>query len=138
MNLTIDDSNKTHYGAMYMDFYQDISVIIMRFKLEAKGQKFIDQAIDLCKWIKNPKSNYLINIFKSYFRKSFSSTLFDCPVKKGFITAAVPREKTIDASNFFPSFVPIAGNFTLTITFQTRIKSKVENLFRTVEMFEFV
>lgn len=138
MNLTIDSNNKTHYGAIYMDFYQDFTSILFRFKVEVNRQKFMEQAIDLCKWAKNPKSSYLINLFKSYVKKFFNEKLFDCPYKKGFLIAAVPREKTIDATSFYPSFVPVSGNLTLTIIFQTKILGRIENLFRTVEMFKFV
>lgn len=135
MKIIFEPNNETHFGVMSAEFFQDLTMLSVQFLVSTTKKKYVDQTLNLCKWMENKRTNYLINFFKNYLEKSFNPKLFNCPIKKGFYIVAKAREKP-NPENFVPSFIPMKGNVTIVIIYMTRLAKQMQPLLRLTETFD--
>lgn len=135
LNVSFDAENATHSGKSYVEFFEDITEIKIRGITKSGNQKLLDQTIDICKWLQNPRTNFLISLFKHYVN-AYNPELLQCPIKKGFYVAAEARERISNATTFFPSFIPLRGNLTVIKIASGRVKSTMHHLIRATVVYE--
>jgi hypothetical protein len=140
LNVTNEPMNQTHIGRIFMDFYQDISTIFVRLVVTSEGTTYVDQNINFCKWLKNPRVGFIVTYFENRCRKLMDPQLLNCPIKKGFYLASIAKTVRNDLKNFLnaPSFIPLKGTFNFTKVLKTKIKNKIRPFYMTSEIFRFV
>ena len=138
-NISENNSNETHFGGIFCEFYDDIPVILLRMILSASGTTYIDQNINACKWIKNQRIGFVIEAFKLFYEKYFDPRILDCPIKKGRYSAiqARPIPKNLGQFGQIPIFIPFKGIFNYTIVIKTKIgNSKLRPFYMATFIFD--
>lgn len=135
LKISYDADNETHAGEVSVDIFEDLSLIFLQAVVKSGSQKFVDQTINFCKWMENPRTNYIINIFKRNYDR-YNKKLLECPIKKGFYVAAGPRERLTNAAGVFPSFLPIKGNITVLQILRAKVGKTMQHLTRTTNVYE--
>lgn len=118
--------------------FEDLPQITVLVTIESPTQKFIEQTINLCDWMEDPRTAYLLSIFRNYFEKHYNPKLFVCPIEEGFYVVAEPREYLTNVESFLPAFIPLRGNVNVKLEIETTISSKVEHVITITETIAFI
>lgn len=132
-----DVENKTHSGAIYCKIVEEIPVVYLRVILSSTEKTLIDVHVNLCTWLKNKKIEYMINLLK-FLDSVLNKQIFKCPYKKGQYTLFKSRlmPQTVEDYGGIPLYMPIKGNFNLTLVGKTKIRKRTRLMFNHYELFE--
>lgn len=91
-SLAYDKENETHWGALRVELYENVNGAFGRSSLADSHRKFFENSVNLCKWLKDPRSRFAVAGFKIIF-EDFDSQLLNCPVRKGKYVVKGPSPK---------------------------------------------
>lgn len=137
VKATFEPHNDTHLGAIYLEVYKDLKNGIFRGIVKAPDRKYVDSTINVCKWLKNPRINFLIYVFENYIKKFCNPERIKCPLKKGKYVLIGTREMITNPESFLPTFIPRVGQITVTVRARTLIEKKSVSLGNVTETFDF-
>lgn len=137
VKVTFEPYNDTHLGAIYLEVYKEITNGFVRAIVKKPDRKYIDSTVDVCKWLTNPRINFLITIFENYVKKHSNPELFKCPLKKGNYTVIGTREIVNNPDSYIPTFIPMIGKISVTVMAKTLVNKKFVSLCNVTETFEF-
>lgn len=130
--MTFEPPNKTHYGSVFLEFLEDIPIVIFTVHVETPLQQF-DHTVNLCNWMKNRRVMWMSRAFEEYFEKFLNPKLLTCPIMKGPYVAMEPRKFFTGIDTFLPRFIAMNNNITLMLILRVKKGKKLTHLITTTD-----
>jgi hypothetical protein len=135
-----DPQNSTHYGATIQEVLIQLDDVSYKFEIETDNRILVQQTINVCK-LSSRLNGFYLKMFQ-LIASSPDTSVPTCPVKKGKYFAVQARPKdfldSLDLTEKVPGYIPLRGKYFFSYKLLTTVQRRKVEIFRGLEVFEFV
>jgi Protein of unknown function (DUF1091) len=127
--LAYDKENETHWGALRVELYENVNGAFGSSSISDSHRTFFENSVNLCKWLKDPRSRFVVAGFKIIF-KDFDPELLNCPVRKGKYVVKGPSPKNRVIEKELPAFIRLEYDSEERLNYTINVKVRVGKILR--------